>query len=126
MSATFTITEKTGYAYGFVHLPSTQASTFHADHMVLDLKAAVAEANSIIRNAHMSYLRSIALPKISDDYTDEEELEWDTLFAQPHVQAGLDRLAEEAERQFAAGETEERGTAPCLNRINPNKTKGSY
>jgi hypothetical protein len=46
-----------------------------------------------------------------DDYTDEEELEWDILFAQPHVQAGLDRLAEEAERQFAAGETEEGGFA---------------
>ncbi len=27
---------------------------------------------------------------------DEEEQEWDTLFAQPHVQAGLDRLEEEA------------------------------
>ncbi|SRR6266436_3494251 len=109
MSATFTINEKTGYTY--VHLPSTQASTFHADHIVLDAKAAVAEANSVIRDAHMRYLRAIALPEIGDDYTDEEELEWDTLFAQPHVQAGLDRLAEEAERQFAAGETEEGGFA---------------
>src|SRR6266446_5515226 len=72
MSATFTINEKTGYTY--VHLPSTQASTFHADHIVLDAKAAVAEANSVIRDAHMRYLRAIALPEIGDDYTDEEEL----------------------------------------------------
>lgn len=111
MSATFTITEKTGYAYGHVHLPPKQASTFHADYLVLGAKAAVSEANSIIRDTHMRYLRAIALPEIGDDYTDEEELEWDILFAQPHVQAGLDRLAEEAERQFAAGETEEGGFA---------------
>ncbi len=46
------------------------------------------------------------------DYDDNiEEQEWDTLFAQPYVQAGLSRLAEEAERQFAAGETEEGGFA---------------
>ncbi|HZU02380.1 MAG TPA: hypothetical protein VFA10_22115 [Ktedonobacteraceae bacterium] len=55
--------------------------------------------------------QGIPLPKIGDDYTNEEELEWDTLFAQPHVQAGLDRLAEEAARQFAAGETVEGGFA---------------
>lgn len=42
---------------------------------------------------------------------DDEEQEWDALFALPHVQAGLSRLAEEAERQFAAGETEEGGFA---------------
>jgi hypothetical protein len=53
----------------------------------------------------------VTLPEIGADYTDEEELEWDTLFAQPHIQAGLDRLAEEAERQFAAGETVEGGFA---------------
>jgi hypothetical protein len=55
--------------------------------------------------------KHVTLPEIGDDYTDEEELEWETLFAQPHVQAGLDRLAEEAERQFAAGETVEGGFA---------------
>ncbi len=44
------------------------------------------------------------------DYEDDiEEQEWDTLFAQPHVQAALSCLAEEAERQFAVGETEEGG-----------------
>ena len=111
MSATFTVTEKAGHVYGYIYLPSTQTSTFHADHIVLDPKVAVAESNVVIREAHMRYLDAITLSEIDDDYTDEEELEWDTLFAQPHVQAGLDRLAEEAERQIAAGEIEEGGFA---------------
>ena len=55
--------------------------------------------------------QGIPLPKIGDDYTDEEEMEWDILFAQPHVQAGLDRLEEEAMRQITAGEIEEGGFA---------------
>ena len=55
--------------------------------------------------------QGIPLPKIGDDYTDEEEMEWDILFAQPHVQAGLDLLADEAEHQFAARETVEGGFA---------------
>jgi len=58
-----------------------------------------------------NYLHAITLPEIGDDYSDEEELEWDTLFAQPHVQAGLDRLEEEAMRQFLAGKTVEGGFA---------------
>lgn len=115
MNATFTIKEKTGYVYGYgygyVHLPSTQTSTFNSDRMVLDAKAVVAEVNSDILDIDMKYLRTTALPEIGDDFTDEEELEWDILFAQLHVQAGLDRLAKEAERQFAAGETEEGGFA---------------
>ncbi len=49
--------------------------------------------------------------EISDDDTDEEELEWDTLFAQPHVQMGLNRLAEVAMQQRAVGEIEEGGFA---------------
>ena len=71
----------------------------------------VAEAESIIRGAHTNYLHAITLPEIGDDYSDEEELEWDILFAQPHVQAGLDRLEEEAMRQFLAGKTVEGGFA---------------
>ena len=81
-----------------------------ADHYTLD-KAAAVEATSIIRDAHMKYLCAIALPEFGGEYTDDEELEWDTLFAQPHVQAGLDRLAHEAGRQFAAEEIEEGGFA---------------
>lgn len=71
----------------------------------------VAEAESVIREAHTNYLHAITLPEIGDDYTGEEELEWNAFFAQPNVQAELERLAEEAERQFAAGETEEGGFA---------------
>ena len=60
----------------------------------------VAEAEALIREAH----------KIGGDYS-EEELEWKAFFADTHVQAELERLAEEAEREFAAGETEEGGFA---------------
>src|SRR5437588_10003655 len=109
MSATFTIYEKTGNIFARIPLASEGASTFHSNCFTLDKAAAVAKVISIIRDAHMIYLCAVTLPEIGDDYTDEEELEWDTLFAQPHVQAGLDRLAEEAERQFAAGETVEGG-----------------
>ncbi len=111
MSATFVIDAKTGEAYTYVPFPLERASTIHSNHITLDKAAAVAEANSIVRNAHIRYLCPILRPEISDDYTDEEELEWDTLFAQPHVQAGLDRLAEEAMRQFLAGKIVEGGFA---------------
>ena len=111
MSATFTIYEKSGNTFARIPLSPEGASTFHSDHFTLDKAAAGAETNSIIRDTHMKYLCAIALPEFGGDYTDDEELEWDTLFAQPHVQAGLDRLAHEAVRQFAAGETEEGGFA---------------
>jgi hypothetical protein len=111
MSTTYNITEKTGYTHA--HIPSSfeEARTFQDDRFRLDKTAAVAEANFIIRDAHTRYFRTIGLPEIGDDYSDEEELEWNTFFAQPHVQAELERLAEEAERQFAAGDTEEGGFA---------------
>ncbi len=108
MSATFTL-NKNGYVY--VHLSSMQASTFHTNCITLDEIAAVAEADSIIRENHTKYLRSISLPKIGEDWTEEEELEWDALFAQPNVQAGLNRLAEEVEQQLVLGEFEEGGFA---------------
>ena len=69
------------------------------------------EDQSSILDAHADYLHSTTLPEIGYDYSDAEELEWNTFFAQPHVQAELERLAEEAERQFATGETEEGGFA---------------
>lgn len=53
---------------------------------------------------------SVQIVNPIDDY-EAEEREWDMLFAQPHVQAGLERLAEEARRQFLAGETVEGGFA---------------
>lgn len=42
---------------------------------------------------------------------DEEERKWKAFFARPEVQAELELLAEEAEREFAAGEAEEGGFA---------------
>jgi hypothetical protein len=111
MSATFTIYEKAGNIFARIPLAPEGASTFHSNCFTLDKVAAVAKVISIIRDTPIIYLCAVTLPEISDDYTDEEELEWDTLFAQPHVQAGLDCLAQEAERQFAAGETVEGGFA---------------
>lgn len=108
MSATFAIDEKTGRAYARIPLSSAKASTFHSDSIKM---AAVAEATSLIREAHMIYLHTLTLPEIGDDYSDEEEAKWNAFFARPDTQAALERLAEEAERQFAAGETEEGGFA---------------
>ena len=72
--------------------------------IILNAVAAAAVANSI-------YLYALGMLDIGDDYTDEEEQEWNALFAQPHVQAGLDRLEEEEMRQFRAGKTREGGFA---------------
>ena len=69
------------------------------------------EAETIVREVREKYLCSVALPEIGSDWTDEEELEWDALFAKPHVQAAIHRLAEEAKQQFMHGETEEGGFA---------------
>ena len=106
MSTTYTV-DKAGNAY--ITLSPAQASTFHAAHIRLDAKAAVTEANNIVLDTFMRFY-PVLTPKRSEDEDDEEQ-EWDALFALPHVQAGLSRLAEEAERQFAAGETEEGGFA---------------
>ncbi len=109
MSATYTIDQKTGRALFYLSHSSTSAGTFHTDHIKLDAKAAIAEANFIVQDTYMRP-HSTLFPKRVDDGDDDEQ-EWDTLFALPHVQAGLSRLAAEAERQFADGETEEGGFA---------------
>ena len=79
--------------------------------IAVPISVVVAEAEAIIEEAHMAYLHTLAFPQIGGDYSDEEELKWSAFFARSDVQAELDRLAEEAERQFAAGETEEGGFA---------------
>lgn len=76
----------------------------------LDKAVAVVEAERIVREASIGSHHTL-VPKRTIDEEEAEEQEWDILFAQPHVQAGLDRLAEEAERQFAAGEIDEGGFA---------------
>lgn len=59
----------------------------------------------------LSSVSTSTVTRRTDGEDDEEEQEWDALFAQPHVQSALCRLADEAERQFIAGETEEGGFA---------------
>lgn len=105
MSAIYTIDRDTGNVY--ITLSSTQASTFHSDHIKLDPTTVISEINNIVRDTFLRY-HPASTPQKSDDGDDDEQV-WDALFAQPHVQAGLSRLAEEAERQFSAGETEEGG-----------------
>src|SRR5713226_2873198 len=81
------------------------ASTYESQvRIILNAAVAAAVVNSI-------YLHALEMLEIGDDYTDEEEQEWNALFAQPHVQAGLDRLEEEALRQFRAGKMREGGFA---------------
>jgi hypothetical protein len=91
-----------------------QSSTGHvltSSSIAVPASVVVTEAEAIIRDSHTIYLHTIVLPEIGDDYSDEEEKEWDTLFAQPHLQAGLDRLEEQAMQQFLAGKTIEGGFA---------------
>ncbi len=111
MNATYNVTEKTGYTCTRISSSFEEAGTFQDNRFRLDKATVVTEANSIIRDAHIRYLHAIGLPEIGDDYSDDEEIAWNTFFTQPHVQAELERLAEETERQFAAGETEEGGFA---------------
>ena len=101
----FIINSKTGYAYDHIYLPLTQANTFHMEEADLDRRV-VTKVNAVASNSS-----TIISPEIDNDWTVEEEQEWDTLFAQSHVQSGLSKLAEEAEQQFARGEFEEGGFA---------------
>lgn len=107
MSATFSIDKKTGMAYAHIPLSSQQASTFHSNCIRLG-EATAAEIDFIEQKVYPGFSPTFT-PKRTDVVDDDEEHEWDALFAQPHVQAGLSRLAKEAERQFAMGETEEGG-----------------
>lgn len=117
--STSATSKKTSSTTGAYIRVAPSSSTLHSSinyvltgsSIALPASVVVAEAESIIREAHMRYLHALGLSEIGDNYTDEEELEWNTFFAQPHVQAELERLAEEAERQFVAGETEEGGFA---------------
>ena len=52
--------------------------------------------------------QGIMLPMSREDL---EELEWDNILRKSHVRRGLRRMATEARRQIAAGETEEGGFA---------------
>lgn len=45
---------------------------------------------------------------------EEEERRWNETFSKPHVQAALERMADEARQQHEAGETKEGGFAVRL------------
>lgn len=85
--------------------------TLKANSLAGPSEAYVTVAETIIRDAHMAYLHNSVLTEVGEDYSDEEEQEWDALFAQPQIQAGLDRLEEKAMRQFRAGKIIEGGFA---------------
>jgi hypothetical protein len=98
--STITVEKTTGQAFAHIPLFPIPASTFHSStgRITLNAAAAVSEAPSIVEDA---FIRANLA----------EELEWDNIINTPHVRGGLRRLAAEARRQFAAGETEEGGFA---------------
>lgn len=101
----FIIYTTTGYAYDHVHLSPVQTGTFRRKLLDLNMNTGTeADSASHIVPTNISHSTT---PAEIDDWTDEEEQAWDNLFAQPHVQAGLSRLAEEAEQQLALGKFEE-------------------
>jgi hypothetical protein len=77
------------------HVPLDGTATYRADQHTLDAIAAI-----VHREVHAALLLDM-----------EDQRAWEEMFSKPHVQAGLERLEEEAKRQFAAGEYEEGGFA---------------
>jgi hypothetical protein len=95
-----------GTAFSRIPLPPASASTFHSDHITLDRAAAVAEAESIVKDALIrAYLALVPKRTIEE----AEEGEWNSIVSKPHVRQALRRMAAEARRQYYAGETEEGG-----------------
>ena len=86
-------------------------SAMRASSIAGPTEAYVAVAETIIRENQKDHFHTLGSPVIDDDYSKEEELQWKAFFARPDVRAELEQLAEEAEREFAAGETEEGGFA---------------
>lgn len=87
-----TIFYETSAAFVRIPLPPAPASTFHSDHITLEVFIALEEADSIVQDAL-------------------DELEWHDIVSTPQVRNGLRRLAAEARREYYAGETEEGGFA---------------
>ena|SRR6266568_5762830 len=109
MSATHTITEKTGSACTRIPTSSEKASTFHASRMRLDQVGVVAKFDSIMQ-AHIRAYHAV-VPKRTIEEEKAEEREWDAIVSRPHVRQALRRMAAEVRRQIAAGEIEEGGFA---------------
>lgn len=112
MSNTYTSDRKTARAFVYVPHLFVSAGTFHADHITLDAKAAVAEAVSIVQEAYIrSYYTLVSRRTIEEEEEEAEEREWDTIVSKPHVRRALRRMAAEARQQYYAGETKEGGFA---------------
>jgi hypothetical protein len=108
MSATYTIDQKTGRTFFYVFRSSSSTGKFHDGQITLDAKAAVAEADSIVREAYAKSSYTLAPRRGIEEV---EEREWDAIVSKPHVRKALRRMAAEARRQYYAGETKEGGFA---------------
>jgi hypothetical protein len=52
---------------------------------------------------------TVPIKKRTIEEEEVEEREWDSIVSKPHVRQALRRMADEARRQYYAGETEEGG-----------------
>ena|SRR5437764_7104063 len=102
-----TVEKTTGEAFAHIPLFPIPASTFHSStcRILLHTVAVMSEVSSKGENTSMKE-NSDSVPKRTT-----EEVEWNKIINTPHVRDGLRRLAREARRQFAVGETEEGGFA---------------
>jgi hypothetical protein len=67
MSATYNITEKTGYTRARIFSSFEEASTFHSNCVVLDKAAAVAEAEAILNEKWIRAHYEIGPEKTHED-----------------------------------------------------------
>lgn len=111
MSATYTINQKTGRTVFYVFRSSSSTGKFHAGQITLDAKAAVAEADSIVRDAYARSYYTLVPRRTIEEEEEAEEREWDAIVNKPHVRKALRRMAAEARQQYYAGETKEGGFA---------------
>lgn len=70
-----------------------------------------AEAEAIIEEDACIRAYHAAVPKVTTEEEEAEEREWESIISKLHVQDALRRMAAEARRQIALGETEEGGFA---------------
>ncbi len=68
MSSTFIIDNRTGNAFAYVLLSSTQASTFHANHITLEASAIAAETKSTTEDYIIRTHYDIVPKRTIDDF----------------------------------------------------------
>ena len=111
MSNTYTSDRKAARAFFYVPHLFVSTGTFHADHITLEAKAAVAEADYIVREAYIRSYYTLVPGRTLEEEEEAEEQEWNAIVSKPHVRRALRRMAAEARRQYYAGETKEGGFA---------------